>query len=165
MINIKSILVPVDFSDGSELALKYAVSFARQHKAEVHLLHVFEEDFMPPVPMEMPITLPVSGSVQHQDIHQQLRAFVGEKYKDLSFITTVLGGNVSGNIIEYALEKKIDLIIMGAHGQSGILSTLLGDTSYAVARQADCPVLTVRSTQRDFIEQPAAEQPEKPKDA
>lgn len=154
MINLKRILVPVDFSDGAELALKYAASFARQYTTEVHLLHVFEEDFMPPVSMEMPMALPVGGAIPQQDVHEQLRVFLGDAYKDLAIVTTVRGGNVAGNIIEYASENKVDLIIMGAHGRSGLLNTLLGDTSYAVTRQADCPVLTVKPTQRNFIEQP-----------
>jgi len=152
VINLKRILVPVDFSDGAELALRYAASFARQYEAEVHLLHVFEEEFMPPVPMEIPIALPSGGMAPQQNIHEQLRNFIGDAHKDLSFVTTVRGGNVAGNIIEYALEQKADLIIMGAHGRSGLLKTLLGDTSYAVTRQADCPVLTVKPTQRNFIE-------------
>jgi len=154
VINLKRILVPVDFSDGAELALKYAASFARQYKAEIHLLHVFEEEFLPPVPMEMPIALPSGGMGPQQDIHMQLRNFVSDDHKDLSIVTTVRGGNVSSNIIEYASEQKIDLIIMGAHGRSGLLKTLLGDTSYAVTRQADCPVLTVKPTQRNFTEPP-----------
>lgn len=153
MINLKRILVPVDFSDGSALALNYGASFARQYGAEVHLLHVFEEEFMPPMPMEMPMTLPAAGGIPQQDIHEQMRQFVGDGYKDLSIVTTVLGGNVATNIIEYAADNRIDLIIIGAHGRSGILTTLLGDTSYAVTRQADCPVLTVRDTQRTFIDQ------------
>ena len=154
MINLKRILVPVDFSDGSALAMKYAASFARQYSAEVHLLHVFEEEFMPPMPMEMPMTLPSGGEISRQDIHEQMRQFVGDAYKDLSIVTTVFGGNVAANIIEYATDNRIDLIIIGAHGRSGILTTLLGDTSYAVTRQADCPVLTVKPTQRTFIDQP-----------
>jgi len=152
VIHLKRLLVPVDFSDGAELALKYAASFARQYAAEVHLLHVFEEEFMPPVPMEIPIALPTGAGIQkQQDIHEQLRSFVGESRKDIPIVTTVRGGNVANAIIEYATEQKIDMIIMGAHGRSGLLQTLLGDTSYAVSRQADCPVLTVRPTQRTFI--------------
>jgi len=151
MIKINKILVPVDFSEGSALALRYAATFACEYGAQIHLLNVIEEEVMQAGSLSDTLNTTDKWEEQNKKL---LEEFVPKELNNLDIIKRVQGGLVYESIIDYARENEVSLIIIGAHGRSGILTTLLGDTSYAVTRQADCPVLTVRPTQRTFIDQP-----------
>ena len=59
--------------------------------------------------------------------------------------------SVPADIVEYARKQKIDLIIMGTHGRSGVQHLLMGSVAERVVRTAPCPVLTVRTPERDFL--------------
>ena len=58
-------------------------------------------------------------------------------------------------ILRYANEHGVDLIVMGTHGRSGVSHVLLGSIAEKIVRRAPCPVLTVRHPQREFVDQAA----------
>ncbi|MEW6713048.1 MAG: universal stress protein [Candidatus Riflebacteria bacterium] len=148
MIKFNKILVPVDFSDGSELALRYAATFASEYGAQIHLLNVIEEEVLHAGNLSDP--LETSSKWQDQNM-KQLKNFVPEKFNDLDIIKTVRGGLVHETIIDYAKENDVSLIVIGAHGKSGFIDSWLGATSYEIARKAPCAVLTVKPQAKGFV--------------
>jgi nucleotide-binding universal stress UspA family protein len=148
MIKFNKILVPVDFSEGSELALRYAATFATEYGAQIHLLNVIEEEVLHAGNLADP--LETSNKWEEQNL-KQLVSFVPEKFNDLDIIKTVKGGLVHETIIDYARENDVSLIVIGAHGKTGFIDSWLGGTSYEIARKAPCAVLTVKPQAKGFV--------------
>lgn len=152
MIKINKILVPVDFSEGSELALRYAATFASEYGAQIHLLNVIEEEVLHAGNLGDPLE---TSSKWHEQSMKQLESFVPAKYNDFDIIRKVQGGLVYETIINYAKDNEISLIIIGAHGKTGFIDSWLGGNSYEIARKSPCAVLTVKPQGRGFVERPA----------
>jgi nucleotide-binding universal stress UspA family protein len=151
-IQIQSILVPIDFSDHSKNALQYAIPFAQQFRASIHLLYVVE-----------PTIYPADfsfGQVGFPNVEEELRKRGNEELEVL--LRNVIAGKVKATkairtgrpfyeINQYAKEKEVDLIIIATHGHSGMEHILFGSTAEKVVRGAPCPVLVVRSGGRGFV--------------
>lgn len=148
MVNFKNILVPIDFSEGSSLALDYAASFASDFGSQLHLLCIIEEESLSANIGGDPLNTKESWRKQNL---KRLEEFIPLKYKDLDLHKCVEGGLSYQVIIEYAKENNIDLIIMGSNGQTGFIESWLGGTSYEVARKAPCAVMTVKPECRAFV--------------
>lgn len=148
MIKFNKILVPVDFSEGSELALRYAATFASEYGAQIHLLNVIEEEVLHAGNLGDP--LETSAKWEQENV-KKLAEFIPKKLNDLDIIKKVIGGLVHETIIDYAKETEVSLIVMGAHGKSGFIDSWLGGTSYEVARKAPCAVLTVKPQAKGFV--------------
>jgi nucleotide-binding universal stress UspA family protein len=148
-IELKRILVPIDFSDHSRRALRYAIPFARKFKASIDLIYVVE-----------PTVYPADfsfGQVGFPAIEDELRKRGGEELdelikKDISKQVparrAVRTGKAFYEILLYAKEEKVDFIIIATHGHSGIEHALFGSTAEKVVRKASCPVLVVRTGER-----------------
>ncbi len=154
MINLKCILYPTDFSELSLHSLKYVRSFAEAYQAEVHVLHVVDEAYQywtAMGPNSLPICPPpaelVTGSKTELDrfIQQHLAGLAAPVER------LVVLGRPFLEIIRYAKERQIDLIILGTHGRSGLTQALLGSVAEKVVRKAPCPVLTIRHPEHDFV--------------
>ncbi len=152
MIKINKILVPVDFSEGSELALRYAATFASEYGAQIHLLNVIEEEVLHAGNLGDPLE---TSTKWHDQNMKQLESFVPAKYTDFDIIRKVQGGLVYETIINYARDNEISLIIIGAHGKTGFIDSWLGGNSYEIARKSPCAVLTVKPQGRGFVERSA----------
>lgn len=157
MIHLKKILVPVDFSDVARHALHYAASFCAEYGAELHLLHVIEEEVLHPgflTEDEHPEGgRPVNVMQKwEQEGMERLDEFAGPLLRTFELKKHVQGGLVHEGILTYAQAHQIDLIVMGAHGNSGYIEAWLGGTAYEVARKANCPVLTVKPNERNFVD-------------
>jgi nucleotide-binding universal stress UspA family protein len=153
MIRIKNILFPTDFSELAEFACKYAVSFAEQYGATVHYLHVVDEAYQYWLAMG-PETIPLASATEEivSNAKKQLDALLGEPVsRRCPAIGEVIVGKPSSEIVRYAREKEIDLIVMATHGRGGISHMLLGSTTEKVVRNAPCPVLTIRHPEHEFI--------------
>ena len=148
MITLKNILVPVDFSDSAKLAFRYAASLANEFGSKIHLLHVIPEENIHVGNLEDPLQTAKKWALESAG---QLEAFVDSPYRGLPIEKHVKGGMVAETIFDFANQQEIDLIIMGARGQSGLVDSLLGGISYEVARKAPCPVLTVKPTGHGFV--------------
>ena len=151
MLNLKHILHPTDFSDSSNLALKYACSLATQFGAELHLINVIHDVGM--------ISPPISGFIP-PDYYQQLTQYATEELAELpekvinhsgSVVRNVCEGVPFVEIIRYAKENAIDMIVMGTHGYSGVKHLILGSVAENVVRKAPCPVLTIRPENHQFV--------------
>jgi nucleotide-binding universal stress UspA family protein len=162
---ISRMLVPVDFSPHSELALRYATALASRLMASVQLLHVVD-DPMATGPWSLEVPIPdlsellknLIANAEHR--LEGYRAAVG--HPRVPMTTTVRTGHSAQTITEYAKAGGIDLIVMGTHGRSGLAHLVMGSVAESVVRHAPCPVLTLRETatrgktEAAFTAQPAA---------
>jgi nucleotide-binding universal stress UspA family protein len=136
------VLVPYDFSDHAELALKYALSFAQEYQAELHILHVLA----PHTVTEPEIAwYPLQGeSAYHNAARRLQNAVPSEAHLWCKVKTVVSDGHPYREILNYAEKSAIDLISIGAHGAGFGMRALFGSNVDRVLRQAPCPVLVAR---------------------
>jgi nucleotide-binding universal stress UspA family protein len=151
-IHLQRILVPIDFSEHSKNALKYAIPFAQQFHASLDLLYVVE-----------PTIYPADfsfGQIGFPNVEEELRVRGNNELEHL--ITKEILGKVGARkvvrtgkpfyeINEYAREEDMDLIIIATHGHSGMEHILFGSTAEKVVRKAPCPVLIVRTGEHEFV--------------
>lgn len=155
MLNLKKILYPTDFSEYSIAALPYAIGLAKQNDAELYCLHVVEmphEEYLTGEYM-VPMTMPhVPEDKILRTARARLERFVEQNLSEIDTKITprVLVGTPFVEIIRYARDQSIDLIVLGTHGRSALSAMLLGAVAEKVVRKAPCPVLTVRHPQHKF---------------
>jgi len=141
-IELKRVLVAYDFSDYSELALSYALSFAQEYQSELHLLHV-----LPPFTLhETEISWYPLGREEtyHKAAHRLQKAVPADAHLWCDIKHAVSEGQPYREILSYAEKNKIDLICLGAHGAGFGMRALFGSNVDRVLRQAPCPVLVGR---------------------
>lgn len=142
------ILVPIDFSPASEVAVSCALSLADRYVGSVRLLHAWAE-FVPPQPdlMFWANRHPITHDQMHEEAERWMRDFVRSQglaeRKNVS--SAVIEGVADAIILATAEEMAADLVVMGTHGRTGIPRLLIGSVAEKVVRQATCPVLTVRA--------------------
>jgi nucleotide-binding universal stress UspA family protein len=161
IMDIQKILVPVDYSDDSYQALLWGASLAEKYRARLLLLHViavavdevypqgarlmspapyYYEGMAPGVWIRHPIILEFEETMQ-----AELHAFARKALQEpVPVQVKVAVGKASEEILRVAREERVDLIVMGTHGRTGLRHLLLGRVAEAVARYAPCPVFTVR---------------------
>lgn len=139
---IKRVLVAYDFSDYSELALKYGLSIAQEHQAELHLLHV-----LPPRSVNDPeiAWYPLGGDSAYHTAARRLQRVVPAEVHLWCDVKTAVGeGHPYREILNYAETNEIELISVGAHGAGFGMRALFGSNVDRVLRQSPCPVLVAR---------------------
>ncbi|MGB3942159.1 MAG: universal stress protein [Candidatus Manganitrophaceae bacterium] len=138
---IRRILVPTDFSPHSERAAAYAALFAKTFGATIDLLHITE-----------PFPYSVTDTMTIIDHGEALKTIATALLKNAQTQIEEKGVTVQGHlargvpyqqILERCREGKIDLIVMGTHGRTGMSHLLLGSVTEKVVHLAPCPVLTV----------------------
>ena len=145
-MNIKSILFPTDFSEGSLQAMKYAIELVKRFNAKLFLIHVVHEVrysggfFVPHTSMDVLYDEVMKSTQKELDKYgiEEMREF-----KD-SVERRIIRGVPHEEIVNFAKENKIDLIIIGAHGKKGMETIFFGNTTAHVVRFAPCAVLTGR---------------------
>lgn len=144
-MKVKRILFPTDFSEGAKTALPYAVDLARTYGAKLYFLHVLY-DIATASGLHVPHT---SIDLMYSDLkataQKELESFGLREREDLKDIEySVIRGVPYEEILKFAKNNDIDLIVIGTHGRKGIDRVLFGSTAERVVRHALCPVLTVR---------------------
>ncbi|MEW6003792.1 MAG: universal stress protein [Stygiobacter sp.] len=148
---IKNILVPIDFSDYSKNALKYAVEFAKTFTAKLYLIYVVEPMIYPADFSMGQIAIPSTDIDIQSRAEEEFKKLTNEIDKSLQVETIIKTGKPFVEINETALEKNIDLIIIATHGHTGVEHLLFGSTAEKVVRKAPCPVLTLREPIKGFV--------------
>jgi nucleotide-binding universal stress UspA family protein len=149
--DIQKILVPIDFSDYSKSALKYAVNFCKNCKADMFLIYVVEPVIYPPDFSMGQIAIPSVNSEWDERARQELDKLAKEEIPSSVTVKTIIKtGKPFLEIIETAGELDVDLIIIATHGRSGVEHILFGSTAEKVVRKAPCPVLTLREPIKGF---------------
>jgi len=149
--DIKKILVPIDFSDYSKSALKYAVNLSKNFNAEMILIYVVEPVIYPPDFSMGQIAIPSVNTEWDERAKQELDKLAkAEIPSGVAVRTLIKTGKPFIEIIETAGELDIDLIIIATHGRTGVEHILFGSTAEKVVRKAPCPVLTLREPIKGF---------------
>jgi nucleotide-binding universal stress UspA family protein len=147
-LQLRRILVPIDFLDSTVAALRYAAAYAREYKATITLLHLVEPD----------------GSHARRNISRerlieemsevgeyQIRKLVDVIWGD-EIVTDIVvaGGKPYRQIVNEAKEMNADMIIRARHGAVGAWGFIRRGTTAKVVRHAPCPVLVVPALERGF---------------
>jgi len=151
MIKVKAVLVPTDFSDCSEAAVKYGYALAEAFGATIHLLNVVQDPYAMPWAADA-FAAPIGDMITEWE-NRAARRLV-DAVPDSSPAPTVLKtlvGSPYSSIVRYAEQHHVDLIVLGTHGRGPLGHMLLGSVAERVVRAAPCPVLTVRHPQREFV--------------
>jgi len=150
-MQIKKVLVPVDFSKDSLRAAEYAKNFAAPFGAQLVLLHVIEPIYYAS-PADMYAASPNLALLieeQRKAAQAQLEQLAQKLSGQGAKVQTVLkNGSPAQVIADTAKRIKADLIVMATHGRTGLAHVLLGSVAERVVRLATCPVLTVRRPRR-----------------
>ncbi len=144
-LNIRSILVPIDFSVHSKNALKFAIPLAEKFGAALHLVYVVEPTIYPADLGFGQVVLPGVEDELREKGAEELQALIereiGERVKASSAVRT---GNPHQEILHEADEKGVDMIIVATHGHSGVEHMLFGSTADRIVKRSRVPVLTIR---------------------
>ena len=153
MLALKTVLVPTDFSDASESALRYGKAMAEKFGATLHVVHVMEDLLAHAWAAEVYVSsMPQLRDEIEKESRQRLETLLGaEDRQRFRAEIALLAGNPFLEIIRYAKAHNVDLIVMGTHGRGPIAHMLLGSVAEKVVRKSPCPVLTVRDAQHEFV--------------
>lgn len=154
---IDRILVPIDFSDYSREALRYAQKWADLYDASIDVLHVVEQDLHP--------AFYVGGVKSIYDAQPDLDQKVTTKLRE--FVDDVLGtnegvephvatGSAPSAITQFVEENEVDLVTLSTHGRTGMDRFFLGSVAEKVVRHVSCPVLTVKAFGKSLVSQATA---------
>jgi universal stress protein A len=148
-IDIKRILVPVDFSDLSSNAVKSARHIGELMKAELIFINVIEHDG----PLALETVPPACIEELKANAEENLRVLVrAARESGIKRATSISrSGMPAHEIVEAAKESDVDLIVIATHGYSGWKHFCIGSTAERVVRAAPCSVLVVREKEHDFI--------------
>ncbi|MEO6882666.1 MAG: universal stress protein [Bacteroidia bacterium] len=143
---IQKILIPIDFSETSLLAVKHGAFMAKLYKADICLLHVFEKQWshfnviLPQVQIE-----DLSGFTNK--IEAKLAEIAEGIRKEYAVKTTSIcaPGNIFSEIVTIVNNEKIDVVVMGTHGVSGAEEFFMGSNTFKVVTKSPCPVLSVQT--------------------
>lgn len=151
MIQLKKILFPTDFSDCAAGAQQFALEFAKQFGAELHVLHIIHDLSLEVPEFGMGLAFPayVENVPQHRQEAREatlkaLRERLPEGTEtDPKITCSVEFGQPFLQILEYAKQHEIDLIVVGTHGRTGLAHILLGSVAERIVQKSTCPVLTI----------------------
>jgi len=144
-MTINRILCCVDFSSNSEKAFDASIDLAEKYNAKLHLLHVLPP-VVNPLVIDVDIAVPeVSSKTIVLKLEEQMREEYGNRISDsIDSIIAVRDGHVSSEILNYLHDEKIDIVVLGAYGLSGVELVLFGSVAKRVAHKAPCSVMIVR---------------------
>ena len=146
----KKILVPLDYSKYSKKSLQIAIQIAHKFNSSLTLIHIIEagEKFR---------RSGITGKIRRKESHTVDEDEIPEDFSDLFEMSRLMvaidgvpvqkvfkKGKIVDEILQTIKESQIDLVIMGARGQSPIKKLLLGSVSSGVIEKATCPVLVTR---------------------
>ena len=136
-IALRDILAATDFSRQSGQAFEAALALAQHFGARLHVFHV------------------VSDASEQKIAEGKLEALTAEQIEGIEVVRAVSVGQAASEIVKYAGREKIDLIVLGTHGRSGLARVFMGSVAEAVLRTAPCQVLTI-GPKAEAIEEAAA---------
>lgn len=142
MADIKTVVIPIDFSSTMDKVIDYATSVADQLGAKVHFLNVVNDfqgyDMVLAHPSFMELTRDLKNKSE-----ERMTGLV-EDYGNLKGGASgkVITGDPAEEIVAFAKEVNADMIIIGTHGVKGFEKLIIGSTAEKVVKHAPCPVLT-----------------------
>ncbi len=138
------ILLPTDFSAGSAAPVACVRELAGKFGSKVYVLHVIF-DITRDSGWHVPaISMDEFYAEMRKGAEQEMQKFVSEHLGGIETEQAVVVGTPYEEIFKSIEENRIDIVVMGTHGRTGIDRVLFGSTASRVVRRAPCPVLTVR---------------------
>lgn len=153
-IHIRNVLWPTDFSTLSMKGAQYAQAICSAFGSRLHVINVV------PVLVTADSSVPVAtgGDLLVTEVdaigpaRRQLRELLNEQGRPGTEVDSeVVVGTAWTEICRYVTGHDIDLVVIATHGATGLKHVLMGSTAERVVRHAACPVLTVKSFEREFI--------------
>jgi nucleotide-binding universal stress UspA family protein len=145
MAEWKRFCCAIDFSEPSRLAMQEAAELARRFEGELELLYVHP---LPPptVAIEAVPTYPNVLETEVRELRDTMAPWVEDaaRIAGRAVGSTVVPGTPADDIVRFARERAIDVVVLGTHGRSGLTRLLLGSVAERVVREAPCPVLVTR---------------------
>lgn len=145
-MKVERILFPTDFSEGSSHALPYAVDLAKHYDAKLSILHVVYD-----ITQATGVHIPhISTDEVFKELNEwamnEMESCCIEEIRGLPNVERkVVKGIPYEEILNFAEEEEIDIIVMGTYGRVGLQRLIFGNTAERVVRRAPCPVMTVRT--------------------
>jgi nucleotide-binding universal stress UspA family protein len=152
MIAMKNVMVATDFGEAADAALRYGRELAGRFGATLHVVHVVETSYVGVgVETYIPVLPDVDGELE-EGARRRLNGLLESVGNGPRTIPAVLPSSVpSVAIMDYARAHDIDLIVMGTHGRSGLAHLVMGSVAERVVREAPCPVLTIKQSERAVV--------------
>jgi nucleotide-binding universal stress UspA family protein len=143
VIEFKQIVCPVDFSESSVSALAHAAALAQWYNAQLTVLHVVPTFEPMQVRGDLGDPIQIVTPMPREQVLEEMSRTLNLSVVSPRATPVAEQGDPRSTIIDQAISKKADLIVMGTHGRRGFKRLLLGSVTEAVLREAPCPVLTV----------------------
>jgi len=140
---MKTILVPTDFSNNADNALKYAIAIAKTQKAKLILIHAFHIDYLSSTFPAKFIEKEIQHAQDRVNNHLRIKAEWIEKSGEIKCDYISELGLASDVISRTIKEKKPDLVIMGTQGASGLKGVFIGSTTAKIIGKAKCPIIAI----------------------
>jgi nucleotide-binding universal stress UspA family protein len=149
---MKRILVPVDFSKEAEAAARVAAKIAKKTDSEIFLVHMLELPVSTIDPAEMNTISSEPQIIYFMKLaHKKFDTFKKLPFlKGIRVIETVQFKHAFSGIIDESIKNKIDLIVMGSQGASGLQEMFIGSNTEKVVRKSKIPVLVIKKNIKDF---------------
>ena len=153
MHKIEKILVPIDFSENSRVALEYAIFEATHHQAAIDIMHVYfsPRHLSPEMLLDLPQDVKKAmASHLREKAEEAMTAFIGSLTvpEELEITRRLEIGRPMRTIVAIAKRDNHDLIVIGTRGQNRLKSLLLGSVAERVVSRAPCPVVAVPPTKQ-----------------
>src|SRR5436190_18737101 len=144
-LQVRNVLVAIDFSSPSLEAIEAALPMIKHFGADLHLVHVFEPDYLSSSIVAIPLVVP------ELEVGQRVRRRLRDVAEDYSVPLRrenihAMKGRPFEEICRLAQEIDIDLIVIATRGHTGLKHLVLGSTAERVVRYSPCPVLVVRGS-------------------
>ncbi|NCO63565.1 MAG: universal stress protein [Flavobacteriales bacterium] len=147
---MKKILIPTDFSEQAENALKVAAQLAQKHHAEIYLLHTLELPMQKVDPLSSSANLPEAMYFM-QLAHKHFETLLEKDYlKGINVHEIVEFYETFRGVYQVCKKHQIDLIVMGSHGTNSFREMLIGSNTEKVVRTSEVPVLVIKKEHPAF---------------
>jgi len=152
MVEIRTILVPVDFSEVAPILAKWAKGFAKQLNAKIILTYVLEDlSTYEGIFVDLK-TLTELENTLYEGAKKSMEDFLKEHFSDFPDVEPVLEkGDVVETILRVAQEKGADLIVIGTHGRKGLDRILFGSVAEGVVKNSPIPVVTINPYRAGYL--------------
>jgi len=146
----KKILIPFDGSEHSKRAILFAADVAQQHNSELFLVHVVKDKDIPPEILEYIKSEKINGGIGKVSAKLISEGIMKAAQKQIQEIglkiakSMVFRGDPAEEIIQFAKNNDIDMIVIGSRGLGKIKGLLLGSVSSKVCHLAECTCVTVK---------------------
>jgi nucleotide-binding universal stress UspA family protein len=145
MRDLKNILIPTDFSENSIQALEIAQCLANKHQSIIHLLHTIEPILASKQTMYNSLSERFV-KIRIEEANSSFNSVIDKVFTGgLDIIKVIRIGEPSEEILKYAKDQKIDMIIIASHGRTGLTNRTTGGVADRLLKNSEIPIICVKS--------------------